>query len=241
MQPHIVLGLQSLDCLTELPRLWDVVVTIDSLISTALPPRHGPYLPSGEGRSAETAGPLQKARERPFLYLCFSRNFATSMESRTPASWLEVAGRGRQLSPTRVESPTMRLLRISMLQGPVKSTLPRFILHRTSQKLPWGSSILWSHRASNGTRPSSDHRFVWLIGLTDSSRRGWRITYPAGSCVACASPRVTEDVNNMTDAFDHRCQRTILWPMAVSMSASTTQPRLCGTFSEPHDELLHRA
>lgn len=119
-----------------------------------------------------------------FFPLCSSESemyFATSMGNRTPIPWLEVAGRGRQLSPTRVESPIIRLLRILSRQGPVKSTLPRVIVHPTSQKLLWGPSILWAHRASSGTRPSSDHQFAWLIGLTDSSRCGWRITCPPGA------------------------------------------------------------
>lgn len=64
-----------------------------------------------------------------FFPLCSSeseRYFATSMGNRTPTPWLEVAGPGRQLSPTRVESPIMRLLRFLSRQGPVKSYSSQF-------------------------------------------------------------------------------------------------------------------
>lgn len=53
-----------------------------------------------------------------------------------------------------------------------------FIAHQTSQKLLWGPSFWWARRAANGTDPSLDHPFARPIGLTDSSRRGWRIYLP---------------------------------------------------------------
>lgn len=82
---------QSPHCLTELPRLWDVVMAIESLISPALPLLKGQCWPTGKGRSAGTAGPLQKPRERPFFYLGFWKNFATPSQGRTPGL---VAGSG---------------------------------------------------------------------------------------------------------------------------------------------------
>jgi hypothetical protein len=108
---------QSLDCLTALPRLWIVVVTIDSLYRR---PCRNACL---RGKAAQP-GPRGRSRRPAIDRFSTCRNFATSMESRTPASWLEVAGRGRQLSPARVESPTIRLLRILRPRRPVEFTVP---------------------------------------------------------------------------------------------------------------------
>lgn len=69
----------------------------------------------------------------------------------------------------------------------------------------------------------------------------WLAHYlPARGFVACASPRVTDNVNNTTVVFDHGCQRTILWTMAVLRLPQPLSLDFTVIFSEPHVELLHR-
>lgn len=69
----------------------------------------------------------------------------------------------------------------------------------------------------------------------------WLAHYlPARGFVACASPGITDN-GNTTKVFDHGCQRTILWTMAVSCLPQPLSLDFTVIFSEPHDELLHRA
>ena len=55
---------------------------------------------------------------------------------------------------------------------------------------------------------------MWPVGLTDSQRRVGALRTRQGR-VACASPQLTDDINNMMEAFDHECRRIVLWLVAT--------------------------
>lgn len=113
-------------------------------------------------------------------------------------------------------SPNIAPLMNLRLQRPVEIARCEFMPFAgdLEDSSSWGPISMWT-RALTGTHSSSDHPFVWPVGLTDS-QCGWRTTLRTRQGrVACASPQLTDDVNNRMEAFDHECQRIDLRLVAI--------------------------